>query len=224
MAGGAKATTAAMAGPSAPRSITAPMEFQNEVDASSLYQLLENQIVPLYYAKPDGKLPLAWLRLIANRFAALRRCSTPNAWSRNTQNSFIFPPHRHTSGTFAWSYDELRNTSKHGADMLLLQNFRAPYGYDASDLVIHMTSVETATYEGFLVYGVNFKSERKEATLLAHVFGEGISDGWYHVGTANFAKYCAFAVSSLTMDPSARSSLGNRTELISTAKKPAPLP
>src|SRR5207247_11021143 len=35
-----------------------------EVDASSLYQLLENQIVPLYYAKPDGKLPLAWLQLM----------------------------------------------------------------------------------------------------------------------------------------------------------------
>src|ERR1700756_2090129 len=39
-------------------------EFQNEVDASSLYQLLENQIVPLYYAKPDGKLPPAWLQLM----------------------------------------------------------------------------------------------------------------------------------------------------------------
>src|SRR4051812_43857207 len=40
------------------------VEFQSEVDASSLYQLLENQIVPLYYAKPDGKLPLAWLQLM----------------------------------------------------------------------------------------------------------------------------------------------------------------
>jgi starch phosphorylase len=39
-------------------------EFQNEVDAASLYQLLENQIVPLYYAKPDGKLPVAWLQLM----------------------------------------------------------------------------------------------------------------------------------------------------------------
>jgi starch phosphorylase len=39
-------------------------EFQNEVDAASLYQLLENQIIPLYYAKPDGKLPLAWLQLM----------------------------------------------------------------------------------------------------------------------------------------------------------------
>ena len=40
------------------------IEFQNEVDASSLYHLLENQIIPLYYAKPDGKLPLAWLQLM----------------------------------------------------------------------------------------------------------------------------------------------------------------
>jgi starch phosphorylase len=40
------------------------IEFQNEVDANSLYQLLENQIIPLYYAKPDGKLPLAWLQLM----------------------------------------------------------------------------------------------------------------------------------------------------------------
>jgi starch phosphorylase len=40
------------------------VEFQNETDANSLYQLLENQIIPLYYAKPDGKLPLAWLQLM----------------------------------------------------------------------------------------------------------------------------------------------------------------
>src|SRR5438477_6417604 len=39
-------------------------EFQNEVDSSSLYQLLESQIIPRYYAKPDGKLPLAWLQLM----------------------------------------------------------------------------------------------------------------------------------------------------------------
>src|ERR1043166_2401969 len=40
------------------------VDFQSEVDAGSLYQLLENQISPLYYAKPDGKLPLAWLQLM----------------------------------------------------------------------------------------------------------------------------------------------------------------
>ncbi len=38
--------------------------LQNEVDISSLFQVLENQIVPLYYAKPDGLLPLAWIQLM----------------------------------------------------------------------------------------------------------------------------------------------------------------
>ncbi len=50
------------------------VEFQSEVDCASLYQLLENQIVPLYYAKPDGKLPLAWLQLMRESI----RSVTPN--------------------------------------------------------------------------------------------------------------------------------------------------
>lgn len=40
------------------------MEFQNEVDAESLYSILENQVTPLFYARPDGRLPLAWLQLM----------------------------------------------------------------------------------------------------------------------------------------------------------------
>lgn len=49
-------------------------EFQTEADCASLYQLLENQIVPLYYAKPDGKLPIAWLQLMRESI----RTVTPN--------------------------------------------------------------------------------------------------------------------------------------------------
>ena len=40
------------------------VEFQNEVDTASLFHILETQVVPLYYAKPDGRLPLAWLQLM----------------------------------------------------------------------------------------------------------------------------------------------------------------
>ncbi len=40
------------------------VDFQNEVDIESLFHILETQVVPLYYAKPDGKLPIAWLRLM----------------------------------------------------------------------------------------------------------------------------------------------------------------
>ena len=40
------------------------VEFQNEVDVSSLFHILETQVIPLYYAKPDGRLPLAWIQLM----------------------------------------------------------------------------------------------------------------------------------------------------------------
>ena len=40
------------------------VEFQNEVDVESLFHTLETQVIPLYYAKPDGRLPIAWLRLM----------------------------------------------------------------------------------------------------------------------------------------------------------------
>jgi glycogen phosphorylase len=38
--------------------------FEDEVDVASLFHVLETQILPLYYAKPDGRLPLAWINLM----------------------------------------------------------------------------------------------------------------------------------------------------------------
>src|SRR5260370_2319482 len=40
------------------------VEFQSEVDIDRLFNILENQIGPLYYEKPDGRLPLPLLQLI----------------------------------------------------------------------------------------------------------------------------------------------------------------
>ncbi len=48
-----------------PESTEAPAEkFEDEVDVASLFHILEAQILPLYYAKPDGRLPLAWINLM----------------------------------------------------------------------------------------------------------------------------------------------------------------
>lgn len=53
-------------------------ELQDEVDTKSLYTILEQQIVPLFYAKPDGRLPLAWINLMRESI----RSVTPvyNTW------------------------------------------------------------------------------------------------------------------------------------------------
>ena len=39
-------------------------KFETEVDVASLFHILETQVLPLYYAKPDGRLPLAWINLM----------------------------------------------------------------------------------------------------------------------------------------------------------------
>ncbi|MEO8352346.1 MAG: alpha-glucan family phosphorylase, partial [Chthoniobacteraceae bacterium] len=39
-------------------------KFEDEVDIASLFHVLEAQITPLFYAKPDGRLPLAWIQLM----------------------------------------------------------------------------------------------------------------------------------------------------------------
>jgi starch phosphorylase len=37
---------------------------EDEVDINSLFHVLETQVVPLFYAKPDGRLPIAWIQLM----------------------------------------------------------------------------------------------------------------------------------------------------------------
>ena len=52
-------------GPEIPESTIPPEpHFEDEVDVQSLFHVLETQILPLYYAKPDGRLPLAWINLM----------------------------------------------------------------------------------------------------------------------------------------------------------------
>ncbi len=50
--------------PIGPEITAGSVELQNEVDIESLFHVLETQVVPLYYAKPDGRLPLAWIQLM----------------------------------------------------------------------------------------------------------------------------------------------------------------
>jgi starch phosphorylase len=52
-------------GPELPRATEAPDQaMENEVDTASLFHILETQIIPLFYAKPDGRLPVAWIQLM----------------------------------------------------------------------------------------------------------------------------------------------------------------
>lgn len=43
--------------------------FQDELDAATIYSILENEIVPLFYDVNDEKLPVGWIRYIKNSVA-----------------------------------------------------------------------------------------------------------------------------------------------------------
>jgi starch phosphorylase len=68
----------------------ADIEFQNEVDIASLFHTLETKIIPLYYAKPDGHLPIAWLQLMRESI----RSVTP-----------VFNTHRMVTEYSEWLYE-----------------------------------------------------------------------------------------------------------------------
>ena len=76
------------------------VDFQSEVDASSLYQLLENQIIPLYYAKPDGKLPLAWLQLMRESIRSVTPVfNTHRMVQEYTERIYVPAAHAHREFT-----------------------------------------------------------------------------------------------------------------------------
>ena len=73
--------------------MTERSNFKAKSTPTVLYQLLENQIIPLYYAKPDGKtaprLAAIDARIDSQRHA---RFSILTGWSRNTPSVFTFRP------------------------------------------------------------------------------------------------------------------------------------
>lgn len=73
------------------------VEFQNEVDTASLFHVLENQIIPLYYAKPDGHLPLAWLQLMRESIRSVTPVFSTHRMVRE-YNELLYEPaaQRHT--------------------------------------------------------------------------------------------------------------------------------
>ena len=63
------------------------LAYQDDVESRAIYDLLEQEIVPLFYTR--GRRPAARLdRDDEGLDADVSRSSTPTAWSRNTQAGY----------------------------------------------------------------------------------------------------------------------------------------
>jgi len=72
-----------------------PPELQDDIDAKSFYSILDKQVIPLYYAKPDGRLPLAWINLMRESIRSVS--PVYNTWrmvQEYTQNYYAPASHR----------------------------------------------------------------------------------------------------------------------------------
>ena len=66
--------------------------YQDHVESQALYDLLEKQIVPLFYSRGVDNLPARVDRADEELHAqARRRCSTPTAWSQDYAEMFYIP-------------------------------------------------------------------------------------------------------------------------------------
>ena len=73
------------------------LEYQNTVESQALYDLLEKEIVPLFYDRGSDGLPRGWIAKMKAAMASWRPCSTPTAWSASTPRCSTCP--RPSGGT-----------------------------------------------------------------------------------------------------------------------------
>ncbi len=72
-----------------------PPELQDEVDSKSIYTILDKQVIPLYYAKPDGRLPLAWINLMRESIRSVSPVfNTSRMVQEYTENYYAPAAHR----------------------------------------------------------------------------------------------------------------------------------
>ena len=56
-------------------------------DAAAIYEILEKQVVPLYYDMGDDGIPRGWVKMMKETMKRTGPISVPEEWSRITQKS-----------------------------------------------------------------------------------------------------------------------------------------
>lgn len=66
-------------------------DFQNELDSLTLYNMLENQIIPLYYKRDEQGLPREWIQTIKNSIAQIAPHYVTSRMIRDYMNQYYKP-------------------------------------------------------------------------------------------------------------------------------------
>ncbi len=66
-------------------------DFQNELDALELYDILENQIIPLFYKRNEKGIPVEWIRTIKNSIAQIAPHYTTSRMINDYMKKYYVP-------------------------------------------------------------------------------------------------------------------------------------
>ncbi|MGD9994901.1 MAG: alpha-glucan family phosphorylase [Salinivirgaceae bacterium] len=82
----------------------ANQDFQNELDAATIYSILENEIAPLYYNRDKNDIPVEWVQYIKRSIAGIAPHFTTKRMLDDYINKFYLKLHKRTTRVQANGY------------------------------------------------------------------------------------------------------------------------
>jgi len=90
-------------------------EFQNELDAATIYSILENEIVPIYYDRNENDIPTEWVQYVKRSIAGIAPHFTTKRMLDDYINKFYLKLHKRSA-------DLLRDNYKKATDLAKWKN------------------------------------------------------------------------------------------------------
>lgn len=87
-------------------------QFQNELDAASIYSILENEIIPLFYSRNAFGIPTEWVQYIKRSIAGIAPHFTTKRMLDDYINKYYTPLFVRSSKVIANNFDLARSLSR----------------------------------------------------------------------------------------------------------------
>ena len=86
-------------------------DAQDELDAETIYNLIENEIAPLYYFRDKEDIPVGWVRFIKNSIAKVASNFTTTRMFNDYMNRYYIPLYKRKMEIIKDDYEMAKNLS-----------------------------------------------------------------------------------------------------------------
>jgi alpha-glucan phosphorylase-like protein len=176
----------------------ANQQFQDELDAETIYSLLETEIVPAYYDRGDSNVPDRWVQFIKNNISGIAPHFTMkrmlNDYFDRYYNKLIEASRRNINENFApaTAMALWKQKVKNAWDNIQVQNIKAPdptvrpldFGENfVAEITLQTPGLESGEIGIELLFGRKLHDKIDEIVFVEKMNIVGSGDGWiqYHI-------------------------------------------